>query len=163
MAAYLDLAGFKTLSTMPSSFVVELQAAEAGWIDGQLAAVSAYLDARLAKHYAAPFDADNPPLIVKLWLARIVTRAAYQKRGIDPNDATWETANEDAKQAEAELLEAANTETGLFDLPLRSNTTDSATTKGGPFVYSEQSPYVWADVQREAAYVEDLSGSGTDG
>lgn len=162
MTAYLDLAGFKGLTLMPSSYVDELEVAEPGWLDKQLAYWSSWIDARLAKRYAAPFASPYPTAVTG-WLARLVTLRAMLRRGLDANDAQFETYQGDHDSAKAEVEEAANSETGLFELPLRADTTTSGISRGGPLGYSEASPYVWTDVQREAGVREDVAGSGTGG
>ena len=52
--------------------------------------------------------------------------------------------------AKSEVTEAADSEEGKFDLPLRQDTTATGVSKGGPLGYSEVSPYTWTDRQREA-------------
>lgn len=160
--SYLDLEGFKGLTLMPSSYVDELELAEPGWITTQLAYWSSWIDARLAKRYAAPFSSPYP-VAVTGWLARLVTLRAMLRRGLDANDAQFETYQGDHDSAKTEVEEAANSETGLFELPLRADTSASGITRGGPLGYSEASPYVWMDGQRETGVSEDMHGSGTGG
>jgi hypothetical protein len=164
MPAYLTLPEFKLESTMANSAIDELEVIAPGFVARKLETVSAAIDSRLTKRYEAPFAAPYPLAIVR-WLADIVTREAYMKRGVDPNDLAWSTTIEPAAtRAETQLTEAANSETGLFELPLRQDLpSSSGATKGGPFGYSEQSPYVGFDVQADAAYTEDRNGRGTDG
>lgn len=162
MPPYLDIDGFRDLTTMPSAAVDELEIVAPGFLEKQLEAWSAWLDSRLSKRYAAPFSAPYP-IAVRMWLARIVTPRAFQRRGVDATDEQYIDIRDDAKAAEAEVLEAANSETGLFDLPLRADTSASGISKGGPFVYSEQSPYVGFDEQRRTGRNEDRSGGGTYG
>lgn len=162
MAAYLDLAGFKAITVMPAPDVDELEERVEDWIDGQLELVSADIDSRLRKRYAAPFSTPVP-LTVKRWLARIVTRECYLKRGVDPLDPQWTSIEAAATKAEEEIKEAADSETGLFDLPLRADTTSTGISKGGPYGYSEQSPYVWTTKQARTGHEEDRNGEGTYG
>lgn len=160
MPAYLTRAEFRTLSLMPSTDVDDLEARAPGFLDAQLSIESARIDARLSKRYAVPFAAPYPDA-VRGWLARLVTRTAYLKRGIDPTDAQWASYDEDAKAALTEIVDAANSETGLHELPLRQDTTASGITKGGPYGYSEASPYVWTTRQGDAARREDAAGEGS--
>lgn len=162
MSAYLTLAEFRTLSLMPAASVDELEAIAPGFIAGQLELESANVDARLAKRYAVPFSSPYP-IAVRGWVARLVTRTAYLKRGIDPNDPQWVSYDEDSKAAKAEILEAANSETGLYELPLRSDTAASGLRAPSPLGYSEASPYVWADRQGSTARDEDVAGEGSYG
>lgn len=159
---YLTLAEFKSLSLMPSSDIDRVESESPGWIDSQLVYWSAQIDARLRKRYAAPFETPYP-IAVQGWLARLVTVRLYLKRGVDPSDMQFDVIKLDAEQASAELKEAADSATGLFDLPLRQDTTDTGVSRGGPFGYSEASPYVWTDVQADAGRYEDKSRRGTGG
>lgn len=161
MATYLTPADFRIDSTMPSVHVDELEASAPGFLARRLSKTSAMIDARLAKRYAVPF-ADPPPEAVQRWLTAIVTRDAYLKRGIDPNDLQWPDIVAAANAALAEITEAADSEKGLFELPLRADLpSTSAATKGGPYGYSEASPYVAFDVQRDAGIAEDSMGRGS--
>lgn len=162
MASYLTLAGFKAASVMPDEDIDALDARYPSFFDEQLENESAWIDARLRKRYGAPFASPYPKAVVR-WLAAIVTERAYKKRGVDPNDQQAADLVQDAKDAKTEVLEAANSVEGLFDLPERADTTTSGISKGGPLSYSEQSPYVWKDVQANVARDEDRNGSGTHG
>lgn len=159
MAAYLTASEFETLSVMPAEFIAELPA---GWLDANLEVWSDWINGRLRKRYAAPFAAPVPG-IVKLWLARIVTFEAYKRRGWDPTDEQAQQISEDNATARDEIKEAANAVDGLFDLPLRQDTTASGISKGGPLSYSEASPYVAFDRQGDVARNEDSNGGGTFG
>lgn len=160
MTAYITIGRFKLLSTIPSGFVDEVEAVESGFTLAQLEYFSAWIDTQLAKRYEAPF-ASPVPYVVEGWLARIVTPRVWTKRGVNATDEQWQDIRKDDLDARAEIAQAANSETGLFDLPLRQNTTISGIAKGYPRVYSEQSPYVWTDIQRARATQEDESGSGS--
>lgn len=163
--AYLDIAGFKNLTVIPSSFVDDLEAVESGWLAAQLAYWSRWIDSRLSKRYAAPFPAhdDTPstPPAVQAWLARIVTVRVMLKRGVDQNDEQFIAVADDDRAAREEIQEAANSDVGLFDLPLHSTTSASGITRGGPFGYSETSPYVHADEQIRVGRFEDSRGRGS--
>lgn len=167
MAIYLDFDGFRNLSTIPSGFVDDVEKVSPGWIEGQLEYWARWIDSRLRKRYASPFAAFNAtpptPASVQGWLARIVTVRVWIKRGVDPNDLQFAAVQEDATAAQAEVLEAANSETGWFDLPLKGDEDGSAISRGNPRVYSEASPYVWTDVQSQAGKSEDNSGTGSSG
>lgn len=160
MSSYLTLAEFRALSLMPASDVDELEARVPGFIAGQCEVASADLDALLRKRYDAPFTSPYP-VKVRAWCARIVTRVAFLKRGIDPTDPQWAAYDEDAKTALAEAKEAADSVTGLYDLPLRSDTKATGLRAPAPLAYTETSPYVQQDVQAAAAYDEDASGEGS--
>jgi len=155
--AYQTLAEFRSASIMPGAFIDQLEQSEPGWIAGRLVYVSALMDARLAKRYAAPFKAPYPVAVCD-WLARIVTYESWLKRGISPTDQEASEYKTQSDNAYADLKEAANSETGLFELPLRSNTDASGITRGFPHGYSESSPYVAFDDQARRGHQEDASG-----
>jgi hypothetical protein len=167
MAIYLDFDGFKSLTLLPIDFVTDLEARAPGWIEAQLESKARWIDARLRKRYATPFAAfdDDPPTppTIQDWLARIVTLRVMLKRGVDPDDAQFVVISEDAKEAMLEIAEASDSDTGKFDLPSRADEDGSAISRGDPRSYSEASPYVWSNVQRDAAALEDDSGRGTSG
>lgn len=164
---YLDLNRFKELTIMPGTDVDALEALEAGWILRQVERVGSAINARLVKRYAVPFGADGTPRtdvpgIIEDWIVAIVTLRAYAKRGFNPSDAMADVAIvQPAAEAEAAIKEAANSETGLFELPLLDSDVVGGVTKTGPLAYTETSPFVWTDVQSEAGYAEDAARSGT--
>lgn len=159
--AYLTLTKFKLLSTMPTEYIDEIETAHPGFVEAQLESVSKLdIDSRLRKRYAAPFEAPYPDA-VEGWLARLVTPLCWERRGFDPTDQSMIRADEKRAEAKAEIKEAADSNEGLWDLPLRADTTSSGVSRGGPYVYSEQSPYVGFDLQRDTGRDEDFNGSGT--
>jgi hypothetical protein len=148
MAAYLTRTAFKALTLAPASYSDFVETEEPGWQDAQLLHLSALLDAKLAKRYATPFDPASPPVVVEDWLQRLMTVRLYLKRGIDPTDRQVEEIRQDAKDAWAEVLDAANSKDGNTELPFRADApgTDGVT-RGTPLSYSETSPYDWSAVQ----------------
>lgn len=160
MTAYLNLADFKLTTDMPSAFVDEIEVQEAGWVDKALDMGSAYIDSRLAKRYDAPFIAPFPIAVIR-WLTDLVTLRCWRKRGVVATDEQMIDYRAAAETAQRELTEAANSDTGLFDLPLRANTDTSGINRGFPRSYSEQSPYVWYDIQADIGHDEDSAGEGT--
>jgi hypothetical protein len=139
---------------MPSIEVDAIEASTSGWTLAQCELASAQIDARLSKRYATPFGAPVST-IVEGWVTRIVTARAYQKRGANPSDEQQRNIFSDATDAWSEVKEAADAAAGLFDLPLRSDTTQSGIARGGPMGYSERSPYRWWTVQAEAGREDD--------
>lgn len=150
--ALLDFNGFRARTLMPRADVDALEADEPGFIAGRIAEHEGWMNARLAKRYAVPFSSESPPDIAVGWLCKLVTPEAYGKRGWNPSSEQDRlTILQPAIDAKAEILEAATSETGLFELPLRQDLpSSSGVSKGEPFGYSEQSPYTWIDRQREA-------------
>lgn len=145
----LDLAKFRERTIVPPEDVDALEVRRPGFIVKRLAYWSSLIEARLRKRYAVPF-ADPVPEIVLGWLVDLVTVDVYNARGWNPSD---EQAAE-IVQAKADALdllkEAADSETGLFDLPLREGVAESAIVADVPFGYSEQDPYTAFDRQEEA-------------
>lgn len=162
MATYLVLSTYRARSGLPAAWVNGVETAAAGWIDTLLEDLSAQIDARLAKRYTVPFAAP-PPRCVLRWLAAIADPIVLRKRGIDQTDEQYIDVRNMADQAWKEVEEAANGNTGLFDLPARADTTASGIERGGPLGYSEASPYVWTDVQADAGREEDRNGRGSYG
>jgi len=99
------------------------------------------------------------PETVLSWLVTMVTMDLYQARGVNPQDPQLELLRKDLETALEEVKEASDSKDGLFDLPAAEDA-DSAITTGGPLGYSEQSPYVWADLQLQAAIQEDATTAG---
>lgn len=157
---YLTLTEFKDRTTMPASYVDALDMLRPGWVEAQIATVSSWLDARLSKRYAVPF-ADPCPELVKKWTTDLVTMRCWSRRGYDPTTDDMQEVLTELKLTRDEITEAANSDTGLFELPLRGNTTAEGVSKGAPLAYSEQSPYVWTNKQGGAGRDEDVDGDGT--
>lgn len=160
MTAYLTLAEFKLRTRVPRPTVDLVEARDPGWIDAQLDESSAWIDARLAKRYVTPFAAPAPKAVTR-WLALIVSAAVYDKRGTEALDEQAQRYYEGEKDAKAEITEAANSATGLFELPLRADTNTTGIAKGEPRSYSEQSPHAWMDRQRRSSRDENRDGEGT--
>lgn len=147
--SYLTVPEFKTLTVMPSEDVDELETFQPGFLLAQLQVHTAKLNSRLAKRYAVPFASPCPD-VVRGWLAAQVTPLAYRRRGVNASDAQFELVEKDRDLALKEIEEAANSETGLFDLPLKEGLSASGISMGSPLGYAEPGPYEWTDVQREA-------------
>lgn len=163
MAAYQTLTEFRLRTVMPSADVDVVEIDTPGFTTKRLEVNSSKINARLRKRYAVPFSAALVPIpeAVLDWLTKLTQWDLYLKRGVDPSDPSIAHVKADKEQADAELLEAANGEIGLFDLPVDETKDASAITKGGPMGYSETSPYVFTTLQAEAGRLDDESGSGS--
>jgi len=161
MAAYLDVDGLKALSVLPDERFDELATRYPSFLPAKLEEHTAWMDGLLRKRYDAPFAAPYP-VLAKSWLAKLVTIEAMQKLGVDPDDEQAAQIAKAADDAKAEITKAADSVEGLWDLPLRADTTESGIEKGGPLGYSEQSPHVWKDVQASVARNENRNGRGSD-
>lgn len=158
--AYQDRDAFASRTTMPVEFIDEIEMRSPGWVDTQLGLIEAKLNARLRKRYDAPFTTPVPDVVLD-WQTAMMTHRCYLRRGVDPTDAQMVDVKAAADDAWKEVLEAADAQNGLFDLPLRQDTTATGVTKGAPLVYSEASPYVSFDVQADIGRVEDSNRGGT--
>jgi len=151
MSAYLDIAGFRLRTEMPDEDVELVEARYSGFILARLEEETAWINGRLMKRYAVPFK-PPVPVIVLGWLTKIVTPSVYRKRGWNATSEQDQEILGAEKTAREEVKEAANSEGGLFELPLREDRPDvSAVSAGGPLGYAEASPYTWTDRQQEAA------------
>jgi len=141
---------------MPQEDVDQLEVMQPGYLLAQLGTVSARIDARLRKRYAAPFEAPIPEAVLD-WATRLTTPRAYAKRGFNPSsDPSFvQLVIDDAKTADAEIDAAADAVAGMYDLPLRQDSTVTGVSKGGPLGYSETSPYAWQTLQQTRGRSED--------
>ena len=157
--AYEDFEGFKEGTIMPSVLVDRLEAERPGWISRRLEKRSRYIDAKLLKRYATPFDETSPPLVVVDWLLAIVTLEAYGALGASvTSEMDKQLIVAPYEAAMKQIDEAADSKDGLFDLPLlQSKPGESGIVNGSPLAYSEQSPYVGFDDQAATAREEDRS------
>lgn len=162
MSAYLTVAEFSLKSVVPAAYIATVEAMQVGFVDQKLADVSRRIDSKLRKRYAAPFASPYPEQ-VQDWLQRIVSPLVWFKRGVDATDEGYQTVLKDGADAWAEVAEAADGQMGLYDLPLIAGGTATGISKGGPLVYSEQSPYVGFDRQVDTGRAEDCARRGSGG
>lgn len=161
MASYLTVDEFKLFAPLPPEWTTEIETLQAGWTLNRLTVESAWIDARLRKRYAAPF-ASPYPVAVQSWLARIVALQLLLRRGVTSQDEQFQEIKASHDSAREEIKEAADAAAGLFDLPLRADTTADGITKGGVRHYTEASPYVGLDREREIGRTEDGNGFGSE-
>jgi len=116
------------------------------FVESRLVIRTSEINARLKKRYAVPFE--EPSQVVCGWLAALVLPDLYEARGWDDSDAFAQSIAAGATLAREQMKEAADSEVGLFDLPLRQDEdAASGISKGGPLGYAEASPYTWMDEQ----------------
>lgn len=162
MASYLTLDELKTYAVVPRAWVDLVEQSDPGFLEAQLEQWSRWIDARLRKRYKTPFDPATASPTVKGWLARIVSLRVLWRRGIEATDQSYIDIKADAEAAIADVLEAANGEVGLFDLPEADGVAGaSGIVHGMPRVYSETSPYVAGDEQERVGRGEDNGRFGT--
>jgi hypothetical protein len=159
--AYLTLVQFrpKVEFLLPED-VDFLESRYPGFIDDGLSDWSDYIDSRLVKRYAVPFN--PPPRTILRWLVALETQTALNRRGYNPQDPQMERMQARFDQAMADIKEAANSEEALFGLPSGAGPQgDGNVIRGGPLSYTEASPYVSADAQEQQGICEDARGGGT--
>jgi hypothetical protein len=149
VAALLSLEEFTTRTNMPSPDVALVETNKPGFIATRLAFWSSWIESRLRKRYAVPFSTPTPELVLG-WLVDLVNPDVYRARGWNPGEAQSASIEQARTDALAALKEAADGELGLYDIPLREDSTTSGISRGGPLCYSEASPYDWIDRQKEA-------------
>lgn len=161
---YLTLSTFKVRTLMAPMEVDYVEQDSPGFVEARIAIRTSWIHQRLRKRYGntMPFGSAVPgqdvPEIILGWLTAMVTWEVLRRRGVNPQDPGVQTFLDDFTTAEAECKEAADSETGLFDLPITETATSdggSGVSTGGPLGYSEQSPYVWMSKQRAAGARED--------
>ncbi|AKV03188.1 hypothetical protein AKJ09_09851 [Labilithrix luteola] len=156
--SYLDVDGLKAYGLAPDALVdgahlppspPALRAAWRTFVEARLRYWTSEINAKLTKRYAVSLKEPFVETVLG-WLAALVTPDLYRKRGWDPSDAQASDLIEQADKVAEKLQEAADAKDGLYELPLRQDTSESGVEKGGPLFYSEADPYTWTDVQAEA-------------
>lgn len=156
--SYLTAEEFTSRSIMPTEHIDQLESTKPGFLAAQLEASSRWSDMWLAKRYRVPFVAPYPEA-VKSWITRMVTLRAATAHGY-PSDEQRALYTEDASKAEDEIKQASDGQLSLIDLA-PSDQSSARVEFGGTRVYSEASPYVGKDVQRERARGEDYNRRGS--
>lgn len=162
MVAYLDSTAFALKTLLPQPVLDDVESATPGWLAAQLTDFGDYIDTRLAKRYGVPFAAPYPVIVVQ-WTVHVVQWRAYLKRGVNSLDQQAQSYEALHDRALTELEEAANSETGLFDLPINTGEAvkSSAIRTGYPLSYTETSPYVSQDRKATTGRTEDENKTGT--
>lgn len=103
------------------------------------------------------------PEVALGWVVAMVDVDVWDRRGVNAQDPTIARYVAKVEKADVQIAAAANSNEGLFELPLNDAVAASAVQHGGPLAYTEASPYVSADRQQAQGFFEDLRGSGTYG
>lgn len=147
MVAYIDLAFFKTHTTMGYADLDAFEAAWPGRLVALFAAWSRYVDGKLRKVYIVPLEAPQP-FEVKIAVVRYVTAEAFKIYGYRPGGSEKEVSDADVATSAAELVELCSA-TGRTELPLKDEAPETeGVAKGAPLGYTETSPYTWIGIQR---------------
>lgn len=155
MSDYCTLQDVKDFSTMPAEDVDAVELQYPGLTAKLIKVVSGMFDARLTKRYAAPFGTPYPDALI-VNVAREVGWRLWMKRGFNPAGLTDQALEKDHLEVLDWLREAADSEKGLVELPVRQATPlgAAAVDAGTPIGYGEASPYTWTQVQRDLADLE---------
>lgn len=139
-AAWQDLADY---CSMPSEWLLE---AGQRFVEVQVEIFESKLNDQLRNRYAVPFA--NPNATVKGWIAAQVAFEVIKKRGIDPTDVMYGEYRDAAKLARDEITAAADSDKGMFELPLLVTVTPVARGFRG---ISDADPAAWKRRQGERA------------
>lgn len=101
-----------------------LLAAGQHFVEVQCEIFESKLHDQLRNRYAVPFTAPNAT--AKGWIAVQVAFEVLRKRGVDPTDVMYGEYRDAAALARAEISAAADSDTGLFELPLLVSVTPAA-------------------------------------
>jgi hypothetical protein len=159
MASFLDTEQFKVLTLLPKSWVEAVETVTPGFTQARIDYHSDWIEARLRKRYGR-WSPPYPGIVIG-WTTRLVTLDVDIKRGVQPTDEQFKLIEKQAIDAAAEVKEAADSDVGLFDLPVTDEAAGSGVTQGSPRVYSETSPYVWLDGQALTGRQQDQGGRGS--
>jgi hypothetical protein len=151
--AYLTTSTYLNFTVLPAEYHAEVEARYPGWIAEQIGIWGEVIDSRLRKRYAVPFAAPIP-VAVQMWLARLLDVRLLLKRGVDPTDAQFVELNRSATDVMAELKEAADSNTGLYDLPLTAQG-GTAILRQQPLGFSNAGPYAGFRSQRDRSYSDE--------
>lgn len=146
--AYLTFDQWRDRSVARKAEADALNTSAPEFFGAKLAYWTAWIDGRLRKRYAAPFQSPVPEIVLG-WLEALVTLDFYLRRGFNPESKQDQLIEKRATDAKAEVLEAANSDTGLFDLPIRQDSTATGISKGEPLMESDASPWTWLDRRAE--------------
>lgn len=115
-----------------------LLAAGQRFVEAQCAIFESKLHDQLRNRYAVPFL--HPNATAKGWIAAQVAFEVLRKRGVDPTDVMYGEYRDAAQLARDEITAAANSDTGLFELPLLVSVTPVARGFRG---ISDADPAAW--------------------
>jgi hypothetical protein len=145
---YLTFATWKARSRWSSADCDDIYAREQDKVDNALADVTEWINARLRKRYDEAQLPTNRTILG--WCRDIVDLEVFIIRGGNPSsaqDSLWVSKHDTAK---AEIKEAADAKEGLFDLPLKQDSTSTGIAKGAPLGQAQAGPYTWLDEQAAA-------------
>lgn len=151
MPSPLLLAAYRSTTTIPGS-IVDRCASGGKSVQGWLDIHWSHIKARLVKRYAVESDfqgGDVPEKIIE-WLVILTDIDVWKCVGGVPEGREDGWADKDRERVESELKEAANADSGLFELPAKASDAlgASAVNKGGPLLASSTTIYGWYDKQQ---------------
>lgn len=150
MSQYTDIEIVKDLGSMPAEDIDALEVLYPGITNRLAIFYSGKINARLRKRYATPFaDVPDTPVGLLICASQLVAYRLWLKRGFNPRSEHNQAIRDDYQEARDWLIEAADGQDGLIELPLRETDPPAASgvDQGGPLGYSEASPYTWTTRQ----------------
>ena len=117
----------------------------------RLATAHARLNSKLMKRYRLPFTTPVPEVLV--WYESVVVshELLVALRGANPDSSQLDEAGKLLAEAQEWLKAAVDPEHGDVELrAAEAGLGPSAINAGGPYGYSEASPYTWTDRQVDA-------------
>lgn len=148
MTPYLTFETWKTRSRLSSDDCNDIYAREPTKVTTFLADTTEWINSRLRKRYDEAALPTNGTIL--RWCRDIVDLEIFMLRGGNPSSAQDGLYKEHHDTAKAEIKEAADAATGLFDLPLKQDVTSTGIVKGAPIMEADASPWAWMDRQAEA-------------
>ena len=143
--ADLSFTDFNDYSELQEAYIA---AAGGRFVNTQIRLARAKIYDQLRTRYDIAAMKASEPDIVKKWIAEMVSPMIYAKRGVDPTDMMYSALLDTAKNAAAEVKEAADAKDGAWSLPI-AGSEKAATRNPRLRSYSESTPYKW--IERQAA------------
>lgn len=144
---YLTYEQLADYSELPIEYLAE---AGPDFCTAQIAIAESRIRDQLSKRYNmdAIVSANDT---LKGWIAALVSVKVLTRRGIDPTDILWKTIQDAATIANDEIKQAAQSDTGRFDLP-RATAVRKSVIVGS----SDHDPHAW--IRRQAIKTRDERG-----
>lgn len=149
--AYATPADVRLKGVLLPSDVDRVEGRFPGITQARLDTAHARLNAKLMKRYRLPFQTPVPQCLV--WYEAVIVsyELLADVRGLNPESGQGPRVEQAYQEAQEWLKAAVDPEHGDVELrAAEAGLGPSAVNAGGPFGYSEASPYAWIDAQAEA-------------
>ena len=149
--SYATLQQVRRLGVMRPSDIDRIEAQEPGITLERAEAVTSVLNSKLMKRYRLPFMQPYPLSLAKYVAVVVSYELLTDVRGLNPESDQKDAAEKALAKVEAWLTAAVDPEGGDVELrAAEAGLGPSAVSAGGPYGYSEASPYTWTDAQVDA-------------